>query len=753
MNFLGQGCEARESTSALSAVESPIVTLVQRCAFREALSHPRALVDELTTNEALYLAVAAQHLGKIDLASSFARAWSQCGEHISRGPLVSIVIPTHNRPASLARAIQSVCQQHYRPLEIVVVNDAGDCVQEVVRAEQERYTDEVSIKLVNSPRNVYLAAARNLGLAEASGKWVGYLDDDDELYPYHVGHLVYWLTLTKNRSVHSVPLMHRGHEHQSNTHSLLPYSTRGFSLKYLLEENVIPVNAVLHERSLLDEIGLFDSELRANEDWDLWIRMAAVCDVYTSVLPTCYVRALTTNRRMSEGSGANFAVSHAAIFERYRELTLKQGGTDLIAVQRFYVEHLRDKSYRYIQLERRAAIIVLGATKESREQSCLELQSVTYPFGGVNGSASTWAVYFAERNAHELIECIKEIRQEMLYDYIALVDADETSRLSEFWLTGLMMQLEADSRAFVALPNQASPGLATPETSFSAQGRLITDFDGKVLLWKAKTIEDLVFDSSNEFKNDEDDFSLVTFISRFSPSREIVVREAMDVQTKTADSIEKNTRVNFILDRVENLHPSKFSERPLLTILVSDQDQLEVGSVFKAMQAQWQREKIDCRVAIVGNQSFENLTGAVQLNGLVKDIGKYCAAGLPDWKILMPWIRELMSNRRRLQQGLPVDLLCEESRKSLQVLLQSDIVLDCTSSTGHQDLIQRSICHLLAAERCAFSTAWKGISQNSEINKLLRMSAGVSKPQVIESLSPFDITQLLTRHLKKQGKG
>ena len=103
----------------------------------------------------------------------------------------------------------------------------------------------------------------------------------------------------------------------------------------------------------------------------------------------------------------------------------------------------------------------------------------------------------------------------------------------------------------------------------------------------------------------------------------------------------------------------ELAERPLVTFLISDENEIEFSSTLEVIQKQWQSEKTEFRIAIVGgdNQALENLSSGVQLNGFQEDIPVLCDADEPDWKKLMPWVRELMANRKRLHKGLPVSCL------------------------------------------------------------------------------------------------
>jgi len=96
-------------------------------------------------------------------------------------PLVSVVIATYRRPAELKRALESVDQQTYKNLEVIIVDDNGP-------SNFQKITDEIvqvisinpPIKYIKHEVNKGYAAARNTGIKSASGEFIAFLDDDDE---------------------------------------------------------------------------------------------------------------------------------------------------------------------------------------------------------------------------------------------------------------------------------------------------------------------------------------------------------------------------------------------------------------------------------------------------------------------------------------------------------------------------------------------------------------------------------------------
>lgn len=93
--------------------------------------------------------------------------------------LVSVVIPTRNRPELVCRAIASARKQTYREIEIVVVVDGPD----PATLSAIRNLQEPKIKVVSLSESVGGSEARNIGVREARGEWIAFLDDDDEWLP------------------------------------------------------------------------------------------------------------------------------------------------------------------------------------------------------------------------------------------------------------------------------------------------------------------------------------------------------------------------------------------------------------------------------------------------------------------------------------------------------------------------------------------------------------------------------------------
>jgi glycosyltransferase involved in cell wall biosynthesis len=190
---------------------------------------------------------------------------------VPSNPLVSVIVPTFNRPELLCEAIDSILGQTLQNFEIIVINDAGIDVTGWIAGRDTAGR----IRLLTHPTNRGLPAARNTGLRVARGTYIAYLDDDDIYYKDHLAVLVREAETTGHAVVYSEAFraLYTRHDSSPATVERAVIYPGGFSLGDLLVRNRVPVQSVLHRRSCIDTIGSFDETLETHEDWDLWIRL------------------------------------------------------------------------------------------------------------------------------------------------------------------------------------------------------------------------------------------------------------------------------------------------------------------------------------------------------------------------------------------------------------------------------------------------------------------------------------------------
>ena len=100
-------------------------------------------------------------------------------------PLVSVIIPTYKRPDMIARAIDSVLNQTYKNIEIIVVddNDPSFWERKATAEVMNQYESNLKVTYIQHECNRNGSVARNTGWRHAKGMYITFLDDDDEISP------------------------------------------------------------------------------------------------------------------------------------------------------------------------------------------------------------------------------------------------------------------------------------------------------------------------------------------------------------------------------------------------------------------------------------------------------------------------------------------------------------------------------------------------------------------------------------------
>lgn len=233
-------------------------------------------------------------------------------------PLVSVIVPTRDRPVQLAEAIDSVSRQTLRDLEIIVVNDGG---REVTPPPGEAGSS-TRLRILPHVACRGVAAARNTGLRAARGRYIAYLDDDDIFYPEHLEVLVH----AAESSGHAVAygLAHKAEIRRGPDGTTVARSVAypgGFCFEDLLVHNRVPVLCVVHRRSCINAVGSFDESLATHEDWDFWIRLFGRFQAAYVGRTTCEFRVSATAESLTRQRRENFYRTMGIVHDRYRHLT------------------------------------------------------------------------------------------------------------------------------------------------------------------------------------------------------------------------------------------------------------------------------------------------------------------------------------------------------------------------------------------------------------------------------------------------
>jgi glycosyltransferase involved in cell wall biosynthesis len=187
-------------------------------------------------------------------------------------PKVSVIIPTYNRAEVLRSAIESAINQTFNDIEIIVCDDKStDNTREVVRS-----IPDGRIKYILNNGKKGPSATRNAAILVSRGKYITFLDDDDEWVPNKLQKQVELLDKCPENicGIYSNRLVKdRSNNHIISTNPQVK-KLRGNLLYQLAIGNPIHTSTVLLRKLCFDEIGIFDETMSYMEDRDLWIRLS-----------------------------------------------------------------------------------------------------------------------------------------------------------------------------------------------------------------------------------------------------------------------------------------------------------------------------------------------------------------------------------------------------------------------------------------------------------------------------------------------
>lgn len=298
--------------------------------------------------------------------------------------LVSVIIPTKDRPEMLTQAIHSVLNQTFTDLEIIVVNDGGVDVQSVI----SRLNTRGNIVYKKHDRALDRSAARNTGIRAARGKYIAYLDDDDIYYPNHIETLIKFLENGEYKIAYTDAVM--AQQEKKNGEYVTVNRSAPYSLDFdndkILVSNCTPNLCLMHEKSCLDEVGLFDETLSTHEDWDLIIRLSRKFNIAHIKETTCEFTQRNDGTNTSSHNRADFTRTREIIFNQYRQyaeansVILVAQKDAFIAEAKELAQQVQNLQSQVIQKEShlqqtQAEKSLLAAQLESLQRSTQEVQA------------------------------------------------------------------------------------------------------------------------------------------------------------------------------------------------------------------------------------------------------------------------------------------------------------------------------------------------------------------------------------------
>lgn len=203
---------------------------------------------------------------------------------MSAVPLVSVIMPAYNVEQYVIEAIQSVLDQDYESVEILLIDDGSqDNTVELVRRSAPQ------VKIIQQA-NAGVAAARNTGLRHANGDFICFLDADDGWFPNKLTAQINYLQRNPNVGLvfhkwfvwkpDATGLYVKPKELPIPTLGEIDISRSGWIYPQLLLDCIVHTSTVMMRRAVAETIGFFDTTLMSGEDYNYWLRVSRHYEIH-----------------------------------------------------------------------------------------------------------------------------------------------------------------------------------------------------------------------------------------------------------------------------------------------------------------------------------------------------------------------------------------------------------------------------------------------------------------------------------------
>ena len=236
--------------------------------------------------------------------------------------LVSVVIPCYNQGKYIEECIESVKNQTYKNIEIIIVNDGST----------DKFTNEILKKLENHKnikviniKNGGVANARNIGIRNSKGKYILPLDGDDKIHKKYIEMCIDAIKKEKGDIIYCIC------RRFGDTNKLL--YLKNFSIKTMLQTNVVFCTAMFKKEDYEDTSGYNSNMKYGFEDWDFWLSMIEKKKSFYRINKVLFyyrIKKESRNVKLKENNDRNIQSikqireNHKELYSKYEEILNKE---------------------------------------------------------------------------------------------------------------------------------------------------------------------------------------------------------------------------------------------------------------------------------------------------------------------------------------------------------------------------------------------------------------------------------------------
>ena len=281
-------------------------------------------------------------------------------------PAVSVVMPSYQKAAFVAGAIESVLAQTFTDLELIVIDSSTDETPQIL----ERFGTRIRV-VRDQPRGI--SAARNLGIRSSRGRYLAFLDADDTWMPSKLEKQVALLERNAKTGLVCADVLFRDEAGPRPGRAFLDATpASGLIHPVIFSRSFIGTLTVVVRRACLEEVGLFDESISACEDHELWLRLSARWEIEYIDEPLAVYRysagqASADRERTLSGVPSNPGSGLIAVQERAYQSSPALRALDRATLDRCFFDLYLELAGLHVRAGRSAAArSVLGRHRQLR---------------------------------------------------------------------------------------------------------------------------------------------------------------------------------------------------------------------------------------------------------------------------------------------------------------------------------------------------------------------------------------------------
>jgi len=263
--------------------------------------------------------------------------------NLSEKPLVTAIIPAYNRPKRTSRAIYSVINQSYEPIELIVIDDNSmPPIGDILRDGYKGLSD---YQLIRHESNNGANAARNTGIESASGEYIAFLDSDDEWTKDKIRKQI----LQFQELGSATGIVYTGVkqvDEYGKTNSVdCPNETESMTKNLLLWNFIGTFSCVMARSSVFNTIGLLDERFPSWQDWEFYLRMSEEYD-FGAVPEPLVIRHNGDNDQISSRYSQKRDKTFPMFYEKFEPLAENFGNLFVRKWKGYLAYHMARSAFR-----------------------------------------------------------------------------------------------------------------------------------------------------------------------------------------------------------------------------------------------------------------------------------------------------------------------------------------------------------------------------------------------------------------------